>query len=91
MSLEISDNSFSLSTLLKNKFIEYIKETNKKPNVIIMSSDYKDVKIFENSVDKLRNKGYKVVFSYEIPKKSIYVAYVPQLVHKDDIEEELPF
>ena len=91
MSLEISSKSSSLSKILKPKFIDYIKKTGKKPNVIIMSSDYKYSSIFQDSINKLFSKGYRVIFSYEIPKKSIYVAYIPNLLLKDEIEEKLPF
>lgn len=92
MSLEISSSKgSSLSTILKPKFVEYIKKTGKKPNVIIMSSDYKYTSIFQDSIEKLFRKGYKIVFSYEIPKKSIFVAYIPNLILKDEIEEKLPF
>ena len=90
MSLEIN-STISLSRILKPKFIDYIKITGKKPNVIIMSADYKYSKTYEESISKLLKRGYKVIFSYEMPKKAISVVYSPDLKLKEEIDDKIPF
>jgi len=91
MSLEVSTKSFSLSNILKSKFRSYITKVGVKPNTIIFSADYKYSKSMEDSITKLRQKGYKIIYSYEIKKKSIVVTYIPDLILKDEEEEQLPF